>query len=612
MPSIFIKTLLLSLTSLISVNIFAESLLQPVVITASRHSESLDDTLASTTVISRDDIEASNSSTLEELLNTVSGLDVRTSGSYGKATSIFMRGTGSSHILTMIDGIKIYSATGGSTAFQHIPLSQIERIEIVRGPRSGLYGSEAIGGVIQIFTRKSYDKAQNTLHLEAGSNNTSELTAGSSGQHGKLSYSLFVSQFNTDGIDSIEHATANDDDAYDNTSISSNLSYSINKSLTLDVSLLNAQGTTLYDNCYNASFATSDDCSADIEQQSISTTMIFAPEGIWDSSLQIGSSKDFSDNFWESAANNTYETKHKSVTFQNNFQLTENHLLIAGIDNTVDEVEATPYVTFDNTRDNQGVYLSWNAQLDAFSVSTSIRSDDNEQFGTHSTGSLSSGYEFKNKMKVFVSYGTAFKAPTFNELYYPFYGSADLVPEESESFEMGIKQKRNKLNWGLSYYNTTIDNLIAYDSALFTANNISKAEIEGFEASISADISNWKMNLSSSYVEPINKDDSNFGNILPARVQESTNLSVSRQFSKTNFSVSVLNQGKRFNDASNSTKVDGYTTVDLKLGYKLTKALKIEAKVNNAFDEDYVINASSSTIYNTTGRTVFISLNYKM
>lgn len=605
MRSLITNTLLLSTAGLLSTSVIAETVLQPVVVTATRHEQNLDDTLSSTTLITRKEIEASSATTLEELLMNVTGLDVIQAGAYGKNTSIYMRGTNSSHILTLVNGIKTYSATSGGTAFQHIPLSQIDRIEIVRGPRSGLYGSEALGGVIQIFTRTGQDKPTASFNIEQGSNNTSKIDAGFSGRSGKLGYSLFASQFDTDGIDSIQHATANDKDGYDQKSLSSNLSYEFNKTIAVNFELLNSQGSSLYDNCYNSLYAQSDNCYADYEQQSSSVKLKFTPQGIWDGSLQIGHAKDLSDNFWEDTANNTYLTEVSSLYFQNNIQLSENHLLVAGIDSIEDEVLATPYTVYDKTRDNQGAYLAWNAELGNTSVQTSVRSDDNEQFGTHATGSISAGYKMSNELKMFASYGTAFKAPTFNQLYWPGFSNPDLLPEESESVEIGIKQKINNGQLQVSLYNTKIDNLIV------SAANLNKAEIDGIEFSANLNIAEWELVFSTEFIEPINKDTTNYGKILVNRTQQSTSLNASKMYGKTGVFISLLNQGRRFTDAANTNSLDSYTVVDLKLNQQIDKNMTTELKIVNVFDEDYLINGGFNT-YNTLGRSVFISMNYKM
>ena len=597
---------LITNTLLLSTAVIAETVLQPIVVTASRHEQNLDDTLSSTTLITREDIDASNATTLEELLSTVNGLDLKQSGAYGKTSSIYMRGTNSTHILTMIDGIKLYSATLGGTTFQHIPLSQIDRIEIVRGPRSGLYGSEAIGGVIQIFTRRGKTEPSANFSIGQGSNNTSEINAGFSGRSENLSYSLSASQFDTDGIDAKTHTTANDKDGYDQKSISTSLVYTFNAEYELDVNFLNAQGTNLYDGCFKGT--SSDNCETNIEEQTVSTKLTITPKGIWDANLLLGLSKDLSDNFWEDTPNNTFITETASISFQNNFQLSENNIIIAGIDGMQDKVNSTPYTTPNMTRDNKAVFIAWNGKSGAYSFDTSIRTDDNEQFGTHSTGTISAGYTFANEINAFASYGTAFKAPSFNNLYYPGSDNPDLVPEESVSIEVGLKQKNDWGNWSFSAYNTKIDNLILYLAPTWQPINIGKADITGLEATIERKVADWNIAFTTSLLEPLNKEANSYNNILPGRTKQSSTVSAQRQFDKLGFTASFLNQGVRFANTDNSTKLDSYTTLNLKLNYKLSKNLSVDAKLNNALDEDYTLNSG----YNTLGRSVFISMNYKM
>ena len=611
MRSTFSKPFLLTIAGLSSASVFAEATVDPVVVTASRYEQSLDDTLSSTTLITRKDIEESNAETLEDLLMTTTGLDIKQAGPYGKTTSLFMRGTNSSHILTLVNGVKAYSATSGGTAFQHIPLSEIQRIEIVRGPRSGLYGSEAIGGVIQIFTRNGELKPSASFNIGQGSNNTSKLNAGFSGRSEKLSYSLYSDQLNTDGIDAIKHTTQNDLDAYDRKSINTNLSYKFSKVYTLDFKLLDSQGTTLYDQCWNGSY--SDNCYITFDKKVLSSKLKITPKGNWDAHFQFSRSKDLTNDFWEDTANGTFLTWLNYVSFQNNFQISKNNLIIAGIDNTEDEVEATPYAVFDDTRDNRGAFISWKAKSGNYSIKTSLRTDDNEQFGNHTTGTLSAGYKVNKNLKAYASYGTAFKAPTFNELYYPGYGNTALLPEESVSFEVGFKQKIGKGGLEISAYNTSVDNLIAATAATsWIASNISKADIEGVEINYSLQVSGWKLKIASSFLEPVNKDSQNFGNILPARVKQSNSVTAIRQFGKTGVSISMLNQGTRYTDAANTLELAGYTKYDVKVRRKIDKNLSVVAKINNIFDEEYTINARSGTTYNTLGRTLFISMNYKM
>ena len=617
-PAIFSVSVLLSISISISISTSALAepvnnlAIDPVIVTANRYSENITDVLATVTLITRQDIEHSNATNLEELLVSVPGLDVKNSGSYGKLTSVFMRGTNSDHTLTIIDGVKLFSASGGSTAFQHIPLHQIERIEIIKGPRSGLYGSDAIGGVIQIFTRNGHGKSEKNVSIEAGSHNTKEVIAGISGSTKNLNYTVNIDLFETDGFDAIEHTALNDNDGYDNNSINANLKYQITKSLDATLHLLNASGSTLYDNCLNSSFTTSDNCYSDIEQRVISTQINYKPDAVYDFSLKIGQSADLSDNFWENTPNNTYDTVHSDITVQSNIQIADDHLLVAGFEDAKDEVEATPYDS-KKSRGNQAGFISWKGLFDQTTVNVSMRNDDNEQFGSHTTGSIAVGYTFDKSINMFASYGTAFKAPTFTELYFPGYANPDLEPEESESFEIGMKQTQATLNWEVSVYHTTIDNLISGEPPSYIAKNISKAEIDGIEATVKTKIAGWNAQLSTAYVEPINKDAANLGKVLQTRIKQSTSIDINRQFGKTFVSAKILNQGKRYITPNNDQVLDGYTLLDVKVRQNISKSMSVSGSINNVFDEDYTVNTGfGGIIYNTPGRTFFVNLQYKM
>jgi vitamin B12 transporter len=233
----------------------AENTLPELVVTATRTAQTVDESLASVTVISREEIDNSQALTLPEILRGVPGLDISSNGGLGKTTSVFMRGTESDHVLVLVDGLKIGSATLGNVALEHLPLSQIERIEIVRGPRSSLYGSEAIGGVIQIFTRQGKG-IQASVGM--GDDRTYQVTAGLSGATKENWYSLYADHLQTEGFNDCQGNTSGgcftiepDDDGYDNTSFSAKLGHRFGDSVTIEAHAMQAQGHTEYDSSFD-------------------------------------------------------------------------------------------------------------------------------------------------------------------------------------------------------------------------------------------------------------------------------------------------------------------------------------------------------------------------
>lgn len=593
----------------------AESTDEQIIVTANRYTQTVSDSMASVTVIDRDEIEKSSAKDLPALLNRVAGFDIKVSGPYGKLSSVFMRGTNSNHILVLVDGVKLYSATAGSTAFQYLPLNQIERIEIVRGPRSSVYGSEAIGGVIQIFTR-NYEVQQNAMtDIGYGSHGEKLISANLAGSTDKARFSLSASHNSSDGIDSIRHNSTNDDDAYSNDSVSARFNYAFNSAIALESAFLNTQGVTDYDNCFNTlTFATSDACESHFTQQTFSNILKFTPDSIWDGQMTIGSSRDIDDNLWESSPNYRYETQRTDIAFTNNYQVTEKHLASFGFDYAEDTVTTTAYAPgTPSSRDNVAVFASWNADYDLIDVNLSVRRDDNEQFGKHNTGSLALGHTLTNNIRITLSHATAFKAPAFNDLYFPFYGNTDLEPEESSSTELGISGKQDSYSWSFNVYQTDVDNLIAYDPNIFIANNINKAEITGAELIAGFKLVDWQFDMNASYVDAVNKSDTNDGKQLVFRAKESFNLKAYRDFGNFGFGASVLAQGKRYTSSDNSTSLPGYGVVDANMDYAINKQVTITAKLHNIADKEYAINADLfNGIYSTLGRTFFVNLSYSM
>ncbi|HED33472.1 MAG TPA: TonB-dependent receptor [Gammaproteobacteria bacterium] len=599
-----------------SFSVFAdEDTLDEVIVTANRYSQTTDESLSSTTVITRADIEKSSALDLPALLSHVAGFDLRSSGAYGKATSAFVRGTNSDHLLTLVDGVKLYSATAGNTAFQHIPLDQIERIEIVRGPRSSVYGSEAIGGVLQIFTRKAKKRSSASINSGLGSNNSKEFSVNFAGVTEKASISLNARRFRTDGIDAIVHTAPNDNDGYDNDSVSATIDYRFNQTFSLKSSFMNAQGNTQFDNCFNTTtFAISDDCSSDFVQQTFSNTLSITPAGIWDGQLQLGTSRDLNDNFWESAPNGTFETNRYDSSFINNLQLSENQLLVIGIDSEIDFVDATPYpATTPDSRYNVGFFTAWNANFSRLNIELNTRTDDNEQFNRHNTGSIALGLKISDSINTFISYGSAFKAPSFNELYFPFFGQDNLKPEESTNLEIGLRGKHAAGNWSLNMYQNKIDNLISFDTTTFLANNIDRSQITGAEFTSNAQLSQWNINSSLSYTDPVNKSGPDKGKQLQARTKSTFSLTANRNFGDYNLGMSLLAQSKRYQNSDNTNSTSGYALIDLTSEYNFTSRLKLALKLNNVFDRDYAVNQTfTGSNYSTLGRNVFVNLIYNM
>ncbi len=589
---------LLALATSFTLPAFAEEK-SPIIVTATRTAQTVDDSLASVTVITKEQIEQQQADDLVTLLTSVSGIDLTNNGGLGKTTSIFMRGTSSKHVLVMIDGIKIGSATLGSIAFQHIPVNQIERIEIVRGPRSSLYGSNAIGGIIQIFTKEGKGEPSLNAELGYGSNNTTKASAGISGKSNKTAYSINTSYLNTDGINAIKSNNP-DDDGYNNTSFSANIKHNLSATSYISLNLFHASGNSEYDNEFNST----DAFDADFTQETAGISYAASPLKNWQLIFKVGQGLDRSENFKNDIDDGVFTTERDMYSWQNNITIGNSSILTAGIDYQNDVVNSST-TTYDKTsRYNTGYYIQQQWLGDKNDIIAALRVDDNEAFGKHTTGNIAWGYNFPNKIKLITSYGTAFKAPTFNDLYWPDtgFGGGDptLVPEKSKTAEIEVRKVHSWGNASVSLYNTTIDNLIAD----WPPSNIDKAEIKGIELRLNTKIAGWQTKAEISLLDPRDKATNK---ILVKRSQQSLRIDMDKKAGKWSTGISFIGQGHRYNDATNTDKINGYGIINLRASYAISKKTSIKWKIDNILDKEY----ETTDNYNSPGLSGFVSISYQ-
>ena len=580
-----------------------------VVVTASRTAETMEDTLAAVTVITRDDIERLQAQSVQDVLQGTAGINITNNGGAGKTTSLFLRGTESDHMLVLIDGIKVGSATLGTTPFQHIAIEQVERIEIVRGPLSSLYGSEAIGGVIQIFTRKGGGELKPSFSIGVGSDETYKASAGISGGGDRGWFNLSASAVDTEGFNACDGKPSPggagcftiepDDDGYSNQSASLRAGYKFENELEIDVHAMETRGDTEYDGSYSN--------ESESAQQVLGSTLRYSPADIWAMTFTAGRSQDESDSLKDGVFTSRFVTERKTLSLQNDFTITDNHLITLGFDRQDDEVDGTTAYAV-TSRDNDGVFTQYKGTFDKHDLQLSLRQDDNEQFDEHNTGSAAWRYALTKDLKMMLSYGTAFKAPTFNELYYPGFGNASLLPEESDSVELGLDGKESWGRWSLNVYETNIDELIAYDSTTYAPGNIGQVRIQGLEVMLVTQIDDWGLKTNLTLTDPENRSsDANDGNVLARRAKQSMRIDVDRLFDEYSFGMTVLADGKRYDDFANTRELSGYGKVDLRADYKLSQAWLLQARIENMFDKEY----ETAGFFNQQGRSLFVTLRYQ-
>lgn len=581
--------------------------LDRIVVTASRTARTQDETLAAVTVIGRAEIERLQPQSLHELLAGRAGVSIANSGGAGKATSFLLRGTESDHTLVLVDGIKLGSATSGSAALQDIPTEQIERIEIVRGPFSSLYGSEALGGVIQIFTRRPQGAFAPSASVSVGSEGTRRASAGVGGRSSDATqggwYSVNAAHGSTDGINAFRGPRGfnPDRDGYRNDSLVVQGGYRFNERWDAEARVFRAEGKNEYDGTVNN--------ESDSVQQVFGGRVRYAPSDALKFTASVGTSADLSDNYLNGRYSSTFNTRRRMAGLQADIGAGEG-LVTLGFDWQADHVQGSTRYRRDD-RINRAVFAQWQQGFGSQSLQASLRRDEDSQFGGVTTGSALWGWNIADALRLTASYGTAYKAPTFNELYFPGYGNPDLQPERSRSLELGLRGDHGATGWSINAFETRVDDLIAYDADLRPLpgpNNIDRARIRGLEATGHARLADWDLRASATWLDPrADGDNASRGNRLPRRATRSGRFDVDRRFGDFSAGLSVTGANERAENLANTRRLHGYGLVDLRVGVAFASDWSLQLSASNVFDRRY----ETAEFYNQPGRQWLLTLRYQ-
>ena len=594
-------------TALFSTTPYArDAELGQLVVTATRQATRSNELLSDVSVITREQIEQAGQSTLEQLLARQPGIEYVANGGPGTNSSIFIRGANANHTVVLIDGQRSGSVSSGTMAFSRLALDQIERIEILRGPASSLYGADAIGGVIQIFTRRGEGPARFNASAGFGTNNTTEVNAGVSGGTDVVSYSLQAGYFDTKGFSAIRNpANAGfnpDRDGYRNQNASANLSFRPAAGHEFGLNLLTSDGISAYDN------GPGNDASS---KQSIGSFSAYSRNrlaSMWTSTLRVGRSTDDSTSRENGIANSIFRTDQDQIVWQNDIKLPVGQALLAA---EYLKQKLTSDSAFSiNERIIRSLLAGWSGSLGEHRLQFNLRRDDNSQFGTKTTGSAGYGYQFTPDWRAHASYGTAFKAPTFNDLYFPvscfgvfgcFGGNPQLKPELSRNAETGINWERGGQRFSAVYFNNRVTDLI--DSTLAVPLNVNKATLGGASLSYDATFAAWSGGVTVDLQRA--RDDTN-GKRLARRADQQLKTHLAYGTGALTLGGEWQLVGERFDDRANARRLGGYGLLNLFADYRLEKNWSIFARANNVFDKPY----ETARDFGTSGANVFVGVRY--
>lgn len=592
---------------------------EPLVITSGRMPEPQAQATAASTVFERDDIERLQVSSVAELLQRVPGLSVVRSGGTGSQTGVFLRGTSTAQTLVLVDGQRIAAASSGTSSLEFLAPEQIERIEVVRGARSALYGSDAIGGVIQIFTRKGDDQGLAPyVRLAAGSDSTYQRSLGLSGGDERTRFHLGAALDETAGIDATRDGFGanGDDDAYRNRSLSLSLSHRFDDSLQIGFNLLDQRGQVEYDDVFSGSLPTTDyllsSASGFIDAQLSDS---------WSSRLELGHSEDKRDsgNDQPGGSVSQFNTYRDAANWLNTLTLTENHQLLLGLDWYEDRAQGTTDFV-ENSRWNRAAFIQHRYSGENFSTEIGLRHDDNQQFGDENTWNAALTLPLGNANDLILSYSEGFRAPTFNDLYYPDFcfgsmcfpsANPELTPERSRSYELQWRSRYSDTgSLQASVYRTEIEDAIVLDEN-FIPQNVQTARINGFEAAVQQELFGWQGNLALALIDPRDRDS---GHTLQRRAKRTLTLDIDRRFGDVSIGAGWRALSGRYDDAENQIRMSGYGLLSLRAAWQATQELGLSLKLDNLLDRDYA-EATYSTPngrfgYNSAGRTALLAVTW--
>lgn len=576
--------------------------LNPLVVTATLAPRTADETLSSVTVIDEATLRRQDPTSVTDLLRGQPGVDVTTNGSFGKNSSVYLRGTGTESAVLMIDGIRLRSATAGGAAWHYLDPRMFQRAEIVRGPRGSLYGADAVGGVVQLFTHEAEEGGpQPYLSAGGGSFDTQRYSAGLSGSSGGTHYSFAGSRFTSDGQ---PVRRGGEDMGYDNTTALARMSHIFDSGAEVGFLALRARGTTEYDE--SGSQATTD-----YVQQVAGIYGELPVTDSWSSRLTLSEARDESVNhFWGSIL----DTQTRTARWENTLR-TGAHEVVIGAEYMNDTVAGS--ITGDTPwdgpydiegRDNKAVFTQALLDFSPLAVQASLRFDDNEAYGDEVTGSLAVGYDINTQHTLRASYGTAFKAPTFNDLYWPGFGNPELEAETSETVEFGVRGQFVRWFWDAALYQTDIDNLIVWQQMGQPTTNVPTTRIRGVELSVGAEVDDWTLAAAATYTNP---EDRATGNRLRRRASQSARFDVDRELGEWSLGGSWVLQGYRYEDAANTDRIGGFGLVNLRAGWQFAPLWSARLTVENAFDKEYVTTRFfDGDDYLNAGRAAFVSVHF--
>lgn len=587
-----------------------EARLAETVVTATRTETKLDETLADVRVITREQIEAVGPGrSVAEVLQRLAGVQLSSYGGRGHAQSVFLRGAGSSHALLLVDGVRYGSATTAAPVLANLPLELIERIEVVKGPASALYGSEAVGGVIQVFTKRGQGAGKPFLgnaEVTLGDYGHKSGVVGLRGEQNGFDYQLNLSRVTEHGIS----ATNADDggydpdrDAFDQTAAQVAVGYAFNADWRVQAQWMQSRGTVFLD----SGPGSHDDLRTEVGRIQLQGQVL--PR--WRSTVSVGESTDKQIGLKQSWGDYHFTTRQTEYKWDNTIT-TPLGVVLAGVERLEQKVDTSNAYAV-NKRTVDAVFAGLNGNAGRHSWQINVRNDDNSQFGDFTTYGLSYGLELVQGLRAYAAHGKSMRAPSFNDLYYPapgmsWGGNPDLVPEKGKNNEIGLQWSQGAHSAKLLHFDNKIQNLIASGSTSM-ANVAGTTRLKGWSVEYGFALQGWAVAATYDYLDAKQAD----GQTPVRRAKHQASLNVDKQLGAWRLGTSLLHVGSRKDTdfkpwPSVPVTLPAYTTADVYAEYQFTPEWSLQARIANLGNVRY----ETAYGYNQLGRAGYLTLKWAM
>jgi vitamin B12 transporter len=561
-----------------------------LVVTATKTSLPKDNVLVPITIIDAEDIALSGANNLSEILQIMAGVDIATNGGSGQLTSVFMQGANSNHTLVLVNGIKINDMATGIAAIQNINPNIIDRIEIIKAPRTSLYGSNAIGGVINIITNQTFQSGYQ-VGYKIGSDKTSMLDLSSQFTAEKIQGGLHFNQYRTDGFPAKQGSDVNN--GHNNDSLNAFLNITEDDWF-IHSNIWFSSGTTEYLDFFQIPI------SQDFENLSGSIDINKAMSKQWTSNLNIGFTTDDLD---QNDLVDFNDSRKIFFEWQNNFQVNENHQIVLGAYWAEESFEANNYgLIVDTIKQSKALYLEDMIAHGKHRFLAAARLSNKEEIDDKATWNLEYGYTINPMLRLFINSGKAIRNPSSFDLY-GFGGNQELTPEESKNVGLGfVLIPADDTNIEFSAFSNQIEDLIVFDYSDFKLYNIEQTRTQGVESRFQWLVNDWNVSLNAKLQNPKNNTT---GEVLLRRAKKTLSLGLRRSFGALDVNLSLLESGSRMDFGG--IKLDGYTLANMTLQYHFNEAWLMRAVIQNVSDETYMLADG----YNTAKRKVFLGIVYQ-